>query len=377
MKTELIYQDETSNKFWNIVIKGKQYTVTYGRVGTAGTSKTKEFADEAAASKDGAKLIAAKKKKGYSEAAEKAKVVRDDYTLAGKPIKDFGSTIDPATAVKLLSGYDDELKVVHKLDKLAKLPNVSEMDTLVIGAWQEAHEELEITAILEKLIEYKSVFSGLKHLFIGDMGSEECELSWINQADYSNFYQHFQALETFGLRGGENLKLGKINLPNLKNLIIETGGMDKKILQDVIASDLKNLEHLELWLGTDEYGCTIEVKDLKPILDGNYSNLKFLGLKNYYLQDELAKGFSGAAILKQIETLELSMGILKDEGAEALHANDDLLNLKHINCQFHYISEEWQKKLKTKFAAQNINLEEAEVAEEYDDETYYYVAIGE
>jgi len=377
MKTELIYQDETSNKFWNIVIKGKQYTVTYGRVGTAGTSKTKEFADEAAALKDGAKLIAAKKKKGYSEAAEKAKVVRDDYTLAGKPIKDFGSTIDPATAVKLLSGYDDELKVVHKLDKLAKLPNVSEMDTLVIGAWQEAHEELEITAILEKLIEYKSVFSGLKHLFIGDMGSEECELSWINQADYSNFYQHFQALETFGLRGGENLKLGKINLPNLKNLIIETGGMDKKILQDVIASDLKNLEHLELWLGTDEYGCTIEVKDLKPILDGNYSNLKFLGLKNYYLQDELAKGFSGAAILKQIETLELSMGILKDEGAEALHANDDLLNLKHINCQFHYISEEWQKKLKTKFAAQNINLEEAEVAEEYDDETYYYVAIGE
>ncbi len=112
MKTQLIYQDGTSNKFWNIVVEGNQYTVTFGRVGTNGTSKTKEFSSEEAALKDGAKLVAAKKRKGYVEVAEKAKVIRDEYTFAGKLIKEFESTMNPETAIKVLSGYDEEQKVM-------------------------------------------------------------------------------------------------------------------------------------------------------------------------------------------------------------------------------------------------------------------------
>jgi len=121
----------------------------------------------------------------------------------------------------------------------------------------------------------------------------------------------------------------------------------------------------------------VTIKDLKPILNGNYPKLKYLGLKNYDDEDLIAKELQNAGILKTIEILDLSMGILKDEGAEALYNNDALLNLKHINCRHHYMSNEWQAKLKTKFAAQNINLADQENAYKYDDEASYYVEIGE
>lgn len=376
MKAELIYQDYNSNKFWRVTVTGNEHTVTYGKVGANGTSKTKVFADEAKALKDAQKLIRVKKGKGYKEATAKAHVVRDDYTLMGKPITTFGSTMNPSTAVKVLSGYDEKLKVVNKLDKLAKQANIGELDTLVIGAWQDAHDPVS-THIQDKLIELKAAFSGLKHLFIGDMNSEECEMSWIVQANYNNFYQHFPALETFGVRGGESLELGKIDLPNLKNLIIETGGLKDGVISDIAASNLEGLEYLELWLGTENYGCTIKIEDLMPILNGNYPNLKYLGLKNYYQQDALAGALQGASILGTLETLDLSMGTLTDKGAEALYNNDALLNLKHINCRYHFITDKWQKQLKEKFAAQNINLGDAEEADEYDDEVYYYVEIGE
>jgi len=378
MEAELIYQSDSSNKFWKIVVEGNKHTVTYGRVGTDGQSKTKEFADEAAALKDANKMKASKIKKGYKEAAAKAMVVRDAYTLAGKPIKDSASTMNPATAVKLVCEFDDDIKMVERLDRLSKFPNVAEMDTLVIGAWEDAGESGPVDKTLEKLIELKNSFSGLRHLFIGDMDSEECEMSWIQQTDYSNLYPHFPALETFGVRYGEGLKLGKINLPNLKNLIIETGGMDTEVLVDIANSDLPCLEHLELWLGTEDYGCTIEVEDIKRILNGDYPHLKFLGLKNYYKQSELAQNLKGTALLKKIETLDLSMGILKDDGAEALYNNEELLKLKHINCRHHFISPEWQMKLKEKFATQNINLNDAEEAEDFGDgDMYYFVEIGE
>ncbi len=61
------YSDAKSHKFWNIELTGTSFTVTYGRQGTAGTSQTRTFADEAAARKEHDKLVAEKLNKGYVE----------------------------------------------------------------------------------------------------------------------------------------------------------------------------------------------------------------------------------------------------------------------------------------------------------------------
>jgi predicted DNA-binding WGR domain protein len=54
----------SSSKFWEIAVSGTAYTVTYGRIGTAGQSKTKKVKD---AAKEAAALVAEKLKKGYAE----------------------------------------------------------------------------------------------------------------------------------------------------------------------------------------------------------------------------------------------------------------------------------------------------------------------
>jgi len=58
----------SSNKFWEIEVQGADQTVRYGRIGTAGQSKTKSFADPAGARAASDALIEEKLGKGYVEA---------------------------------------------------------------------------------------------------------------------------------------------------------------------------------------------------------------------------------------------------------------------------------------------------------------------
>lgn len=61
----LVYQDEKSNKFWNIETNGQSFTRSWGRIGTFGQSKTEKFYDVAICESQAQKLIASKVKKGY------------------------------------------------------------------------------------------------------------------------------------------------------------------------------------------------------------------------------------------------------------------------------------------------------------------------
>ena len=56
-----------SSKFWEISQAGADMTTRWGRIGSAGQSKTKTFADADAAAKQVAKLIAEKTGEGYVE----------------------------------------------------------------------------------------------------------------------------------------------------------------------------------------------------------------------------------------------------------------------------------------------------------------------
>jgi DNA ligase-1 len=61
------FTDGKSNKFWEISRSGSDVTTRWGRIGTAGQSKTKIFVDESAAIKQEAKLIGEKTGEGYVE----------------------------------------------------------------------------------------------------------------------------------------------------------------------------------------------------------------------------------------------------------------------------------------------------------------------
>ncbi|HUR47167.1 MAG TPA: WGR domain-containing protein [Candidatus Saccharimonadales bacterium] len=63
------FVDGGSSKFWEITLAEKSFTVRFGRLGTAGQTQSKSFADEDRATREAQKLIAEKLKKGYTEKA--------------------------------------------------------------------------------------------------------------------------------------------------------------------------------------------------------------------------------------------------------------------------------------------------------------------
>ncbi|ULH27800.1 WGR domain-containing protein [Leptospira weilii] len=73
MKHHLTYKDDKSDKFWNIEVSGKSFTVTYGKTGTAGQTQTKTFGSEGECLKEAEKLLQEKLKKGYAEVDNFAK----------------------------------------------------------------------------------------------------------------------------------------------------------------------------------------------------------------------------------------------------------------------------------------------------------------
>jgi DNA ligase-1 len=61
------FVDGASSKFWEIWMDGTDVTTQWGKIGTAGQTKTKAFLDEAKAKKEYDKLLAEKTGKGYAE----------------------------------------------------------------------------------------------------------------------------------------------------------------------------------------------------------------------------------------------------------------------------------------------------------------------
>lgn len=100
MKKHLKYIDGSSDKFWQIEVSNSEYTVTYGRNGTAGTSQTKTFTEKDECLKVAEKLLNEKIKKGYSEDGE---VVPGQKTPSGK-----NATSTPIT--EILNNYDALVK---------------------------------------------------------------------------------------------------------------------------------------------------------------------------------------------------------------------------------------------------------------------------
>lgn len=102
MFKHLKYIDGTSDKFWEIQTAGATHTVTYGRNGTAGQSKSKTFDSEEACLKDADKLISEKTKKGYSEDGAVDADSKDKGSAVRQPTAASQRKEEAVAALKLL-----------------------------------------------------------------------------------------------------------------------------------------------------------------------------------------------------------------------------------------------------------------------------------
>jgi hypothetical protein len=302
--------------------------------------------------------------------------------FAAQPVVDW----DPAqpnpdaTTYRISLSYDAAEEGELWLDRFAAFLDTVRTDTLaglVIGAWEDMFEaDGASAAIVEALVVARDRLPNLRAIFFGDIISEECEISWIQQTDISPLFAAYPHLEHFCVRGSSGLQLGALHHTNLKSLVIQSGGLDVGIVRAVVNAELPNLEHLELWLGTDSYGANTTVADLEPLLSGaQFPTLGYLGLRDSDIADQIAVPLAQAPILARIRILDLSLGTLGDEGAAALLASPAVANLAKLDIHHHYCSDEMVARL-TRLGIE-VDASEQEQPDEYGGEFHRYVAVGE
>ena len=336
MKRVFVFQDFKSQKFWSIEVVGTDVTVNYGKLGTAGQTQVKNYATTEEAEKAANKLIAEKTKKGYVETAEETaremKVEAKKYTLS----------------------YDEYENDVKLLDKILKDKHLSEYKQITIGCWD--YEGDDCSALLQGLIENKDKFAQIEGLFWGDIEQEEQEISWIEQADLSPLLDSMPKLKDLKIKGTNNLRLGRTSRPELRSLEIISGGMPTEVV---------------------DYGFEGDIEIFRPLFSKErFPKLTYLGLVNSEEQDSIVEMFLESDILPQLETMDISAGTLKDEGAQLLLDNmDKIAHLKFINMRYNYLSKDMKKQLQN--LPMKIDIAETEEADEYDGELWYYPMITE
>lgn len=305
----------------------------------------------------------------------------------GKPVEDF----DPHKGLENPKGVAYRFRLdwsayeagetldVQLSGAIEKEPEkAAQIEALVIGCW--SFEMGGSDSLIDTLVKLADKLPSLEALMFGDITYEEQEISWIEQSDVGPLVMAFPDLLHFRVRGGNGLGFSNVKHDRLKTLIVETGGLSTATIRDIVKAELPELEHLELWLGSANYGFEASTQDLRPIFDANaWPNIEYLGLRDSEIADEIAEALapakgaeSSGAVLDRIKVLDLSMGTLTDRGAEALLGNPKIQRLEKLDLHYHYMSDHWMDK----FRELEIQVDVSDQQED-DDPDYRYVAVSE
>jgi hypothetical protein len=269
-------------------------------------------------------------------------------SFVGLPIFEFDPAGPPpdgpgAVAIRLSTEFEQNEGFQAKWDALFAVDWVGQVRALVIGEWGDAYES---SVPVESLVERAAAMPALRALFLGELIGEESEISWIQQTDVTPVLNAFPELEVLRVRGSEGLDFASGSYPALRELAFESGGLPSDIVRAVGESDLPNVHHLELWLGTDTYGGDATVADLATILAGaNTPSLAYLGLRDSEIADEVAAAVAGASVVGRLQTLDLSLGMLSDVGAAALLSGQPLTHLRKLDLHHHFLTAEMMQRL--------------------------------
>ncbi len=273
--------------------------------------------------------------------------------------------------------YEGENKDAKTMfQEILEDPKLPELEEIIVGCWGESWDN-DAQPILDGIVEHKDKFSHIKSLFIGDMEYDECEVSWIEQGDYSKLWEALPQLESLTIKGSMNLILGEIKHQNLKSLQIICGGLPSSILAAIGEAELPELRNLLLYIGVEDYGFDGGVSDIASMLSkSNFSKLEVLGIMDSEIQDEITEVVVKSKYIDQIKALDLSMGSLSDKGGGILLEElPKHKNIEAVNLEYHYMSDEMMEKLQG--LAVPVNVEDQQEDDEYDGEIYRWPMLTE
>lgn len=377
------FVEGSSSKFWEVKVEGEQQIVRFGKIGTAGQTKEKDFESAGEAKADTKKLIAEKTGKGYAEvgvkkvpsnpALEAAIAANPDDTknwrvfadwlleqgepwaemialaVQGKPNKKKQGEVEKELLGNLegditwkngviaeLNLQPEEVEDEYEatLERVLKHPAGRFVQKLTLGL--PPNEDIEWhMAGLASVISDCGPLPLLQTLDLSPDSEHMDQPSWRRVGDIGGIWAAAPHLKELLLQGsagsddGEQIDFGDIEAPHLEKLVFISSGLHKNAPTQLGSAKLPNLSHLELYFGQEDYGLSATVASLKGILDGSgLPALKTLGLENSEWEEDLIKAVCASKILPRLEVLDLSQGVMGDKAAPVLIAN--AAKLKHL-----------------------------------------------
>ncbi|MFD7503577.1 STM4015 family protein [Streptomyces sp. NPDC059850] len=292
-----------------------------------------------------------------------------------------------SVAWRIDSGWNDGNPFTEVWTEFLDIVAADRVRAVIVGSWWGSEDYSTVRPVLDALIASADRLPALRALFLADVMSEECELSWLPMDDVTPVLEAYPLLEEFTVRGCGmgDLAFRPVRHERLRSLRFESGGLPGEIVRAVGASELPRLEHLALWLGVEQYGGDATVADLAPILtSGRFPALRHLGLQDSEIQDEIAAAVASAPVVAQLTSLDLSMGTLGDEGAAALLDGQPLTHLDRLDLHHHYLSDAMTRRVCDALAPSGVEVDvsEQEETEIWDDlsdgeEEFRFVAVSE
>ncbi|MFI1439201.1 STM4015 family protein [Streptomyces fructofermentans] len=280
-----------------------------------------------------------------------------------------------------VDSYDAKEEWEEAFARFLDAVDTTQVRALIVGTWSEVYDTPPDT-VIEALVAARDRLPALRGLFLGDIVMEECEISWIVQGNVAPLLEAFPDLEEFAVRGGSQLVFPAVRHDRLRSLHVESGGLPASVVRGIAGCDLPALVDLDLWLGTSEYGGDAEVADLEPFFAGTrLPALKRLALRNSEVQDAVCAALASAPVVARLEALDVSMGVLTDDGATALLTGQPLTHLKTLDMYHNYLSDAVRTRvvetLEPAGVEVDVDPDDAEADEEDDGTVWRFVSVGE
>ncbi|HEU0034440.1 MAG TPA: WGR domain-containing protein [Kofleriaceae bacterium] len=216
---------------------------------------------------------------------------------------------------------------------------------------------------------------------------DQAELSWIGFGDFSSAWSRLPALEYLFIRSGAGGKLGTLDLPRLKTFIRESGGLAAHELASITRATWPELEHLEIWFGSRHYGAVPNADALAAlagILDARgLPKLRHLGIVNAEFTHELLPVLVRSKILRQLDSLDLSKGVLSSESVAVFERHADAFrHLAELDLEENLLSRDDTRAIRAVLDNAVVSDQRERDDDDGDDEdddtdSWRYAAIGE
>ena len=280
--------------------------------------------------------------------------------------------IERAQVIVRRAHEDASIEQAAIVRTLLALPSSRFLRELELGI-ASIHEETAGAELLAALVEAgaRPTLRRLRLFF----DPEEEMLSWTYTGDLGPLWSLYPNLATLDITAG-SIELGRIDLPVLATLRIETCALSSDNATAVLEAKLPALRQLELWFGDPERGATAGIAHAQALLQAPWK-LESLGLVNTAFTDELCELLAAAPLVAQLRRLDLSRGTLTDDGARTL-ANllgERAPQLETLDVSNGYLTDDGIAVLE----ALDIEIiaDDQRQAELYDGEYRRYVAVGE